>query len=248
MKLTSITHADAKGAREYMEDKHFILELFPEGNLLAVFDGHGGPEAAARAHLIFSVEFTDALRFFNGDTYRALSDSIKCAAIELSEYEAGTTLSAVFIPAEGDVVHTAVLGDSPILISGIGGIWVGPDHNVRTNPAEREAAEARGGYCDGNYVFRNMHSMGLQMARALGDSHLKGILSTEPEMSTVPLHNAGFILVATDGLFDPTHRGFEVSKKQVLELIRRGHEADALVADALLRQTNDNVTAILARF
>lgn len=248
MKLISTTHAEAKGAREYMEDKHFILELFPEGNLLAVFDGHGGPEAAARASREFGADFYDAIKFFNGDGVRALRDSIKGLAIALTDYEAGTTLSAVYIPSEGDVAHTAVLGDSPIILSGVGGIWVGPDHNVRSNPAERKAAEDRGGYCDGNYVFRSMDGMGLQMGRALGDSNLKGVLSTEPEMSTVPLHNTGFILLATDGLFDPTHRGFERSKKQVLELVRLGHDADTLVADALLRQTNDNVTAILARF
>jgi serine/threonine protein phosphatase PrpC len=145
-------------------------------------------------------------------------------------------------------VYTAVLGDSPILIKTETLVWSGPDHNVRTNPAEREAAEARGGYCDGAYLFRNMHSQGLQMARALGDSHLRGVISTEPEINEVPIVGSGFILVATDGLFDPAHRKFEESKRQVLALIKDGADAQFLVGDAIRRQTHDNATAILARF
>jgi serine/threonine protein phosphatase PrpC len=93
-----------------------------------------------------------------------------------------------------------------------------------------------------------MHSMGLQMARALGDSHLKGVLSTEPDINTVAMGKTGFVLVATDGLFDPTHHGFEKSKAAVLALIKDGADAQYLVDNAVLRDTNDNVTAILARF
>src|ERR1035438_6900517 len=226
MFIKSVNVAAEKGNRDYMEDRYISYDK-PEGILLAVFDGHGGYEAANWAWANFPKQFFASLAFFKEEfpsekqVTWAFRDSIKQLAIALSEHEAGTTLSALFIPTEGEMAYTAVLGDSPIIIGGVDGHWTGPDHNVRSNPAEREAAEARGGYCDGAYLYRNMHSMGLQMARALGDSHLKGVLSTEPEIDTVAMGKTGFVLVATDGLFDPTHHGFEKSKAVVLALIDR---------------------------
>jgi serine/threonine protein phosphatase PrpC len=86
------------------------------------------------------------------------------------------------------------------------------------------------------------------MARALGDSHLKGVLSTEPEIDTIPIVGHGFILVATDGLFDPAHRAFGKSLEWVFSLVADGADAQFLVGDAIRRQTHDNATAILARF
>lgn len=257
MYINSVNVAAAKGSRDYQEDRHFTSE-HTDGILLAVFDGHGGSESSHEAMRCFDRLFWASLEFFNGDPKRALHDSVKQLAVRLADWESGSTLSVVYIPTNGDTVFTAVLGDSPIIIKSESrdetlGIthyttWVGPDHNIRSNPAEREAAEARGGYCDGAYLYRNMHSQGLQMARALGDSHLRGVISTEPEINEVPIVGHGFILVATDGLFDPAHRKFEASKQVMLELIRLGATAEDLVERALARDLHDNVTAILARF
>jgi serine/threonine protein phosphatase PrpC len=253
-----ITNAAAKGSRSYQEDRHFISE-HPEGTLLVVFDGHGGGEASHEAHHQFDSLFWDCFGppF---DVPTALRLSIRVLAKELEAYEEGTTLSAVYIPSDCKVAYTAVLGDSPILIHvcsaplGHGDyIWTGPDHNVRSNPTERESAEKRGGFYDGVYLYQGNtnpygdHAHGLQMARALGDSALRGVLSTEPEINTVPLGEGGFILVATDGLFDPGHRNFEASRRQVLALIADGADAQYLVDNAVARDTHDNVTAILVR-
>jgi serine/threonine protein phosphatase PrpC len=263
MHINSVNVAAEKGNRDYMEDRYISYDK-PEGILLAVFDGHGGSEASTYAWGKLAPYFFESLAFFKEEfpsekqvTY-ALRDAIKQLAVHLADCEAGTTLSAVFIPTEGEMAYTAVLGDSPIIIKSesrdeVLGMthfttWVGPDHNVRSNPTERMAAEARGGYCDGAYLYRNMHSQGLQMARALGDSHLRGVISTEPEINEVPIVGSGFILVATDGLFDPAHRKFEESKRQVLALIKDGADAQYLVDNAVLRDTYDNATAILARF
>jgi serine/threonine protein phosphatase PrpC len=248
MQLLSTTDAAAKGSRDYQEDRHFTSE-HTDGILLAVFDGHGGSESSHEAMRCFDRLFWASLEFFNGDPKRALHDSVKQLAVRLADWESGSTLSVAYIPTEGSRAFTAVLGDSPIIIHDGLTTWTGPDHNVRTNPAEREAAEARGGYCDGSYLYRNMHSQGLQMARALGDSHLKGVLSTEPEINEVPIVGSGFILVATDGLFDPSHRnGFEASKKILLAAINEGVDAQYLVDYAIGQDTGDNATAILARF
>jgi serine/threonine protein phosphatase PrpC len=141
------------------------------------------------------------------------------------------------------------MGDSPILIKDKDGkINISPDHNIRTNDAERRAAEDRGGFCDGGYLFASFDGMGLQMARALGDSHLNKVLSRLPDVYAVEINENSFVLVGTDGLFDPGHWNFKVEADAVVKLIDEGADAAALVTRAVNIPTGDNVTAILARF
>ena len=42
------------------------------------------------------------------------------------------------------------------------------------------------------------------MTRVLGDTELDSIINRQPEIYSVPL--GSFLLVGSDGLFDPTHR------------------------------------------
>ena len=127
-----ITTATAKGARGHQEDTLINVEL-PQGVLLGAFDGHGGNEASQFMAENFAglFEETGSLRLAFG-----------IAAQHLKDYEAGTTASVVLIPTDSRTVHTAVIGDSPIIIQTDSGIWYSPDHNVRTNEIERVAAHA----------------------------------------------------------------------------------------------------------
>lgn len=251
MKIKTLTSAEAKGRRSYMEDFHFT-SIRPEGTLLAVFDGHGGNEASEKAMLEFHAYFDFQLEMFEKgnirDTYRTAVASL---AEVLKDYQDGTTLSSVYIPTEGNIVTTAVLGDSPILIGGATSLWVGPDHNVRSNPAEADAVTERGGFIQNGYAWRRFDGQGLQMGRALGDAPLRQILSTEPEIRELLITDETFILVATDGLFDPGHSNPDAIG-DVVKLLRSGSHgeftAGELIQNALHRETGDNVTAILARF
>jgi serine/threonine protein phosphatase PrpC len=249
MIIKTLTEAEAKGSRSYMEDTHFVSTR-PEGTLLAVFDGHGGHEASERAFEQFASLFLVQMGKDVGDVSRALRASIFYLAETLRDYKDGTTLSAVYVPKEGNIVTAAVIGDSPILIGGSTSLWVGPDHNVRSNPAEADAVQERGGFIANGYAMEHYSGSGLQMGRALGDMGLSSILSTEPEIKEVLITNETFILVATDGLFDPGHRNHDAIG-DVVKLLRSGSHgeftAEDLVRNALYRKTGDNVTAILAR-
>ena len=122
----------------------------------------------------------------------------------------------------------------------------GPDHNIITNLKERAAAQARGGVFHGSYLEDpRLPDVGLQMARSLGDAELARVLNREPEIETVALGGKGVVLVGTDGLYLPGGEPNPDQLTRLLKLIQQGADAQALVQDALARQTGDNVTALV---
>lgn len=242
MKITSET---AKGKRPYQEDR-FIREEFLEGTLLGVFDGHGGEEVAQIASELFPTLFRAAL--VSSSSRVSMEVSISILNDRTNYLHSGSTLSVVFIPKDKNVAVCAVLGDSPIIIkSADGKINVSPEHNVRTNEVEALAAKARGGTISGGYLFDGYRNDGLQMSRALGDSSLDKVLSRTPGIYEVPLSIDSFVLVATDGAFDPAHSEFSEALDSVVRNIESGADAKALVDRALAVPTRDNVTCILAK-
>ena len=84
------------------------------------------------------------------------------------------------------------------------------------------------------------------MARALGDADLDRVLSREPEIETVSLGGKGIVLAGSDGLFLPGAGPNQDQLARLLNMIHEGADADALVKDALARDTGDNVTAIVS--
>src|SRR3990167_9674146 len=101
------------------------------------------------------------------------------------QFREGSTLSIAWVREDHDEVSVAVLGDSPVIVvDQLGQVHVSPEHNVRTNLAERNAMVARGGSYRNGYVY-NQLDVGFQVSRALGDGDLDRILSREPEIYTI---------------------------------------------------------------
>jgi serine/threonine protein phosphatase PrpC len=220
-----------------------------QGFLAAVFDGHGGAQVSHLASERFPVLFVDAIGDEGATPRSAFEKSIQQLNIETQHIGPGSTLSAVFIPFKGDTATCAVLGDSPIIIKDAEGKTnISPEHNVRTNPAEAEAAKKRGGFVDGGYLYATYHGDGLQMARALGDSHLAKVLSRIPDIYEVKLGKDSFVVVATDGAFDPGHYEFAKAAEAVVALVEGGGDAAAIVDRAVAIPTGDNVSCIVVRF
>lgn len=252
MYIKDLSTASERGMRDYNEDRSNV-NVSMEGALIAVFDGHGGDETAELASNKAAEFFIDAMDVYGEGTNPkdALEETVARLAKLTGNHRSGSTASLVFIPTEGEMAYTAVLGDSPILIGNDTDLWVGPDHNVRTNPAEADAVQERGGFISGGYAMEHFSGNGLQMGRALGDRSLARILSTKPEINEVPITKGGFVLVATDGVFDPSHGKQAESIKYITGLMRSGahglFSAKDLVLNALERKTYDNVTAVVVR-
>ncbi len=254
MEGTATVHTSI-GRRDYQEDR-FFYEKFDLGYLMAIFDGHGGKEVAEVASknlLNFFSQEHDNLKTKGQVDYKILLKSVTSRlSRSVEEYSSGSTMSLVFISrSEENAAYVAVLGDSPIVISNLdGNLFIGPEHNVRSNLIERKLAKKRGGFYSGGYIWNEETGSGLQMSRALGDVDKFGhILSRQPEIMRVDIGKDSIILVGSDGLFDPKHTtNSREEAKRFIAMIRGGAEAKDLVDDALARETGDNVTAIVFRF
>ena len=225
-----------------------FIASYEQGTLLGVFDGHGGAEVSEFVSEELPAIFADLL-LTTKTPRQTLKKAIERVAIETENYRSGSTLSLVFIPFKGRFVYCAVIGDSPIIIKDSkGNINIGPDHNVRTNEEEAAAAVERGGMIRDGYLLAGFYGPGLQMARALGDAQLSRVLSRKPDIYSVRVNKDSFVIVASDGAFDPGHYEFEKAAEDVVKLVELGSEAQAVVTRAVEARTEDNVTALVARF
>jgi serine/threonine protein phosphatase PrpC len=248
MKLKPTTTATAKGLRPYQEDRVFTAS-YSKGLLIGVFDGHGGHEVAQLAVTELPGFFADEIEKPKASPKTALKKAIHKLVVQTQAEYAGSTLSLAYIPYRGNTVYGAVLGDSPILIKDAEGkINISPEHNVRTNMEERRAAEARGGFVMNGYLCQSYDGGGLQMARALGDASLSRVLSRVPDIYSVKVNTDSFVIVATDGAFDPGHYEFAKAAEDVAKLVEAGGNAQEVVNRAVEARTGDNVTAVVARF
>jgi serine/threonine protein phosphatase PrpC len=257
MKNGTFTTATAKGHRSYQEDRFFTF-VSEAGTLLGVFDGHGGDECSeylsSKGYLHIVEEVNAVHNEFGkaGGTEDAFRRAFRRIASETDHMRAGSSATVAFIDAQNSEAVCAVVGDSPVLARWPdGSLFIGPDHNVRTNQAEGKAAEERGGILYNGYVWNGSpygdYARGLQMARAFGDSELGKIISREPEIFKIEI--GLWLLLGTDGIASPGHTEVElkVGYENIAKLLDDGGDAQKIVDRALRAQTGDNVTAIVWR-
>lgn len=248
----ALTVYSERGLRSYQEDRYVAdplsIDLDRQLQVLAVMDGHGGSEVAELVAKEMIPTLRENFQESNSSILETLQKTVSALNALARNMRAGSTLSLVVIPDNEQKAYVAVLGDSLIVISDQNGdINVSPEHNARTNVAEREAAVKRGAIYDGAYLVDDESGYGLQMSRALGDRDLDGFLNRDAEVYTVNLGEKSFIIVATDGVFDPEHKDTEQETRRLAEMVAKGAGAEELVQDAIGRQTEDNATAIVWR-
>jgi serine/threonine protein phosphatase PrpC len=249
------TVATGVGGRPHQEDRWFVGE-FPTGHLFAVMDGHGGFSCVERVRelipLYWAAHDSDELK---ANPELRLTEVIASLAVRTNEFTTGCTISLVFIPKEQNKAYVAILGDSPVILNSEGSVTLSPEHNARTNMAERQAAIARGAMYHSGYLWNGSgkESGGLQMSRALGDKELT-FLSRKPETYVVNLVPECYMILATDGLLDPAHGELtmlepeaETALQEIVRWVDSGHGASEIVDVALGHNYKDNVTAIVVR-
>ncbi|MBI2057854.1 MAG: protein serine/threonine phosphatase 2C family protein [Candidatus Yanofskybacteria bacterium] len=252
-----VTFDSNQGARFYQEDRYIALRPQIKGNfsgwLLAVMDGHGGSEVSEFCLDNIPNIFFKATNLGRQSVNEAiLKQIVGLLAKETNNMEAGSTLSLVYVDEVASVARVAVLGDSPVVVrDSTGKIVLSPEHNVRTNGVELEAAKKRGAIYDPRGYICNSEGY-TQLSRALGDRIFSDFVSHEPETYSVNLGPDSFVLVASDGLVDPAHGDTESDIESLIDSIAdqidKGATAKDLVDNAVnIRKTKDNATAVLWR-
>ncbi|CAL1398746.1 unnamed protein product [Linum trigynum] len=263
------------GPRRYMEDEHIRVDdlstqlgslfTFPKPSAFyGVFDGHGGPEAAAYIRKNVMRFFFEDVNFpqrsevdtiFLEEAENSLRKAFLLADLALAEEggvssSSGTTAIAAFIFERLLLVANA--GDCRAVLCRKGeAIDMSQDHRP-IYPSEKRRVEQLGGYIDDGYL-----NGVLSVSRALGDWDMKlpcgsrSPLISEPEFRQVVLTEEDeFLVIGCDGIWDV------MSSQHAVSLVRRGlrrHDdpeqcAKDLVMEAFRRNTFDNLTAIIVCF
>ncbi|XP_041001314.1 probable protein phosphatase 2C 13 [Juglans microcarpa x Juglans regia] len=271
--IRSGSYADI-GPRESMDDEHIRIDdlsahmssffgCFIPRAFYAVFDGHGGPDAA-------SYMKKNAIRLFLEDADLPQTSDIDAIFLEELEnsHRKAFLLADIALANEcsvssscGTTALTALILGRHLLVANAGdcravlcrkgvAVDMSQDHRPSSIP-ERLRVEELGGYINDGYLND------LSVTRALGDWNLKfppgsaSPLIAEPDVQQVVLtEDDEFLIIGCDGIWDV------MSSQYAVSLVRRGlrkHDdpqqcAMELVMEALRLNTSDNLTVIVICF
>ncbi|XP_075688457.1 protein phosphatase 1F [Rhinoderma darwinii] len=248
-----------RNTRRKMEDRHVSLlefnQLFGftdgvERSYFAVFDGHGGLDAAnyAATHVHVMVARHEALMF---DPARALkeafgrTDAMFLKRARRERLRSGTT--GVCALLEGERLHVAWLGDSQALLVRQGNTVILMEPHKPEREDERDRIESMGGCVTFMGCWRVNGT--LAVSRAIGDIDQKPYVSGEGDVSSHTLSGSeDFLVLACDGFYDVVSSS-EVPSLVLGHLQENGgdgqHVAERLVAAAKEGGSSDNITVLV---
>uniref|UniRef100_A0A2P2KJA8 protein-serine/threonine phosphatase n=1 Tax=Rhizophora mucronata TaxID=61149 RepID=A0A2P2KJA8_RHIMU len=270
--IRSGSHADI-GPRPSMDDEHIQIDdlsahlgsffKWPSA-FYAVFDGHGGPEAAAYVK-------RNAMRLFFGDADLPQTSDIDSVFLEavVNSHQKAFLLADSALADEssissscGTTALTALVLGRHLIVANAGdcravlcrkGVAVDMSHDHKPSYLpERRRVEDLGGYIEDDYLNGN-----LSVTRVLGDWDLKlplgsaSPLIAEPDVQQVVLTEEDeFLIIGCDGIWDV------MSSQVAVSLVRRGlrrHDdpeicARDLVMEGLRLHSADNLTAVVICF
>lgn len=249
----SFGYSTLRGKRANMED--FLQAKFATHpttgstiGFFGVFDGHGGPGAAAfvqenlwntlRSNSNFDSDIKQAL----AEAFIATDKAYLADEANSKKDEGCTAVAAVLL---GDQLIVANVGDSRAVLAR-GGVAYPMSEDHKPNRAdERKRIEQAGGVV----VWAGTWRVGgvLAVSRAFGDRLLKNYVVAEPDiMKTALTGSDTFLIMATDGLWDVVSNQDAISMVQ--QTANAQEAATRLTSEALKRGSSDNISCIVVTF
>ncbi|KAA8579167.1 hypothetical protein FQN60_007300 [Etheostoma spectabile] len=257
-----------KNTRRKMEDKHLALAEFNqlfgiqdgvECAYYALFDGHGGVDAAtfAATHLHVSLSKQEALRsdtatafktafkhtddIFKSKAKREVLKQNQSNILNTQRLRSGTTAVAVLI--QGQELTVAWLGDSQAMLVRKGQAVTLMDPHKPDREDEKRRIEDLGGCITFMGCWRVNGTYAV--SRAIGDFDQKPYVSGDADCSTTQLcGDEDYVLLACDGFFDAV-KPSEVPH-MVLDALHLSCDPKGR-ADTLLEQSEDTAGLSVAQ-
>ncbi|XP_051902333.1 protein phosphatase 1E-like [Hippocampus zosterae] len=247
-----------KNMRRKMEDRHLIIPDFntlfniqdqEEQAFFAVFDGHGGVDAAIYAanHLHVNLARQDSLSQDPGEALRRafkITDEHFVRKASRENLRCGTTGVVTFL--RGRTLHVAWLGDSQVILVRRGEVVELMKPHKPDREDEKQRIEALGGCVIWFGTWRVNGS--LSVSRAIGDSEHKPYICGDADHAAFPLDGSeDYLLLACDGFWDT------VSPDEAVRVVSDHLQENAgdtamvahkLVASARDAGSSDNITVI----
>ncbi|XP_057448908.1 probable protein phosphatase 2C 47 isoform X2 [Lotus japonicus] len=254
-----------KGPKQYMEDEFICVDVLREcvgpgsdlpspAAFYGVFDGHGGVDAASFTRknilkfIIEDPQFPSGIKKAIKNAFVKVDNAFRDASA--LDSSSGTTALAALVL--GSVMLIANAGDSRAVLGKRGrAVELSKDHKPNCT-SERLRIEKLGGVIYDGYLNGQ-----LSVARALGDWHIKGAkgskspLSSEPELEEIILTEEDeFLIMGCDGLWDVMSSQCAVTmvRRELMQHNDPNKCAKVLVAEALQRNTCDNLTVVVVCF
>jgi serine/threonine protein phosphatase PrpC len=270
---------ETKGGRPEMEDRHEVIPFStwdsnnpsaqgPHFALFAVYDGHGGIQAAEYVRKVLhdnvlkNPHFTlDPERAIFEGFYKTETDFTSKVLLENMDGLIGTTACLALIYE--NILYLANVGDSgAILWNSTNDEIIQLSHpHTPVNPTERTRVEHAGGVIVNNRLGHpawNASLINIAVTRAIGDVYFKherfvdgkhsGLIA-EPEITQVLLTtDYCFLLLASDGFWDV------VSPREAVDFVKDNPHKDPssiskeLAELALNHSSGDNITVLVVMF
>ncbi|XWS39732.1 hypothetical protein CRYUN_Cryun18bG0079700 [Craigia yunnanensis] len=234
-----------------MEDYHVAKFSQLQGHelgLFAIYDGHLGDSVPAylQKHLFSNIlkdeEFWTDLNRSISKAYEKTDQAILSHSPDLGR-GGSTAVTAILI--DGQKLWVANIGDSRAVLSKKGqAIQMSIDHEPNT---ERGSIENKGGFVSnmpGDVARVNGQ---LAVSRAFGDKNLKSHLRSDPDIQNADIDSDTEVLIlASDGLWKV------MSNQEAVDIAKKTKNpqgaAKQLVAEALNRESKDDISCIVVRF
>ncbi|XP_061905059.1 protein phosphatase 1E [Entelurus aequoreus] len=248
-----------KNMRRKMEDRHLIIPDFntlfniqdqEEQAFFAVFDGHGGVDAAIYAanHLHVNLARQESLAQDPGEALRRafkITDQHFVKKASRENLRCGTTGVVTFL--RGRTLHVAWLGDSQVILVRRGEVVELMKAHKPDREDEKQRIEALGGCVIWFGTWRVNGS--LSVSRAIGDSEHKPYICGDADHNVFPLDGSeDYLILACDGFWDtvvPEEAVRVVSDHLQENAGDTSMVAHKLVASARDAGSSDNITVIV---
>lgn len=247
--------------RQSMEDAHLTIDKFCGVNsqgFFAIFDGHGGRDVVDFLASRFADIFRRELEYDNGS--RSVSECFTSAYLitDIQTSQEGLTVSGstaatclirrepADFPLEDQkrVIYSANIGDSRAVLCREGGVAVRLtyDHTA-SDKLEIKRIEKSGGF-----ILRKRVLGILSVTRSFGDHVMKKFVTSRPYTSrTEILPTDEFLIIACDGVWDVFDDSDAVNfvRDKIKSGVNLNDLADALLTETLIRNSTDNVSALV---
>eukprot|EP00271_Cylindrocystis_brebissonii_P013619 TRINITY_DN3361_c0_g2_i1.p1 TRINITY_DN3361_c0_g2~~TRINITY_DN3361_c0_g2_i1.p1 ORF type:complete len:710 (+),score=97.71 TRINITY_DN3361_c0_g2_i1:265-2394(+) len=191
----------------------------PNHALFAVFDGHGGQQAAkyAKEHLGASILNRMEDRDSDAEQQEAIAAAFKETDADFCRQEVDSGASAVTIVLKDGKLYAANAGDCRAVLSR-GGQAEQLTYDHRASDAkERDRIEQEDeGIVSGRRGYERVQNR-LAVSRGIGDYKLKKLIISEPHVQIMDVTpDCEFVVLASDGLWDAMSNDAVVAKVRTI--------------------------------
>ncbi|XP_030629782.1 protein phosphatase 1K, mitochondrial [Chanos chanos] len=257
LSLANVGYASLIGHRRDNEDRLRIAMLTPDTLYFALFDGHGGPQAADFCSAYMERYIKDCLEA-EQDLERVLSKAfLQVDAALASHFQhygnaslmtVGTTATVALL-RDGIELVVGSVGDSRALLCRKGKAKRLTSDHTPERKDEKQRIRQSGGFVTWNSLGQANVNGRLAMTRSIGDFDLKksGVIA-EPETTRVTIQHVhdSCLILTTDGI------NFIMSNQEICDVISQCHDpmeaANVITQQAIQYGSEDNSTTIIVPF